>query len=295
MLVYRGQVPADLALDLPTLAGSFHFPIKYGYASVGRVVEVGRGDTSLREGDLVFVHHPHQEAYVVPASLPIPLPEGIEPERGVFTANLETAVNVLLDAHPRFAERVVIFGQGVVGLLITQVARLAGASLVVVVDPIASRRELARDLGADVALTPDEAPARVKELTGGVGADVVVEASGHGAALQQAIDSAAFQGTVVVCSWYGTKPVSLQLGGAFHRGRLRLVSSQVSNLEPALSPRWDFARRRAVASDLLRRLPLERLITHRIPFEQAAEAYALVDEHPEQTVQVMLTYGDGGR
>src|SRR5687768_9201092 len=66
MLVFRGQVPADLALDLPTLAGSYAFPIKFGYASVGRVVELGAG-VALAPGDLVFVHHPHQQEYVVSA------------------------------------------------------------------------------------------------------------------------------------------------------------------------------------------------------------------------------------
>src|SRR5438876_8225648 len=61
MLVYRGQVPASLPLDLPTLRGSFAFPIKYGYASTGSVVEAGPAVTSVREGDLVFVLHPHQD------------------------------------------------------------------------------------------------------------------------------------------------------------------------------------------------------------------------------------------
>src|SRR5688572_28498734 len=113
MLVYRGQVPPDLELDLPTLRGSYQFPIKYGYASVGRVVEVGPDVDGLRPGDVVFVHHPHQSSYVVPATMPIPLPSDIDPVLGVFLANVETALNVVLDAAPRLGERVAIFGQGV--------------------------------------------------------------------------------------------------------------------------------------------------------------------------------------
>ena len=126
LLVYRGQVPPDLGLDLPTLRGSFHFPIKYGYASVGRVVEVGPAVETLGVGDLAFVLHPHQTEYVVPAALAVRLPSDLDPELGVFTANLETAINVLLDAHPRLGERLLIFGQGTVGLLVTQLARRAG-------------------------------------------------------------------------------------------------------------------------------------------------------------------------
>lgn len=291
MLVYRGQVPDGLALDLPTLRGGFAFPIKYGYASVGRVEETGPGVERPRVGEVVFVHHPHQSEYVAPAALAVPLPEQLDPQLGVFTANLEMAVNALLDAHPRLRERLVIFGQGVVGLLLTQVARAAGVGLIVAVEPLPRRRALARAVGADLALAPDEQlPGTVYELTGGVGADLALEASGNPAALNQAIECVAFQGTVVVCSWYGTKPAPLALGGVFHRRRLRLVSSQVSTVDPRLAPRWDAARRREVALELLPRLHLEPLVSHRLPVERAAEAYRLVDQQPAEVVQVLLTY-----
>jgi len=288
MLVFRGEVPADLALDLPTLAGSYAFPIKFGYASVGRVVEVGAG-AGLTPGDLVFVHHPHQQEYVVSAAAAVQLPPRLPPEFGVFLANCETALNVVLDAHPRLGEEVAVFGQGVVGLLVTQLLNLAGAR-VTAVEPIAIRRELALRCGAEETVTPDEALERIATRTNGRGADVVIEASGNASALQLAIGAAAFQAPVVVCSWYGGKPVSLDLGSRFHRARLRLVSSQVSQLDPALAPRWDRQRRLDTALSLLGELVIGPLVTHRIPFARAAEAYALVDQHPEETVQVILTY-----
>jgi len=289
MLVFRGQVPANLALDLPTLAGSYGFPIKFGYASVGQVIAVGAGVAGLAPGDRVFVHHPHQQEYLASAAAAVRLPDRLPPELGVFLANCETALNVVLDAHPRLGEEVAVIGQGVVGLLLTQLLNLAGAR-VTAVEPIAIRRELAMRCGADEAVTPDDALARIATRTNGRGADVVIEASGNASALQLAIDAAAFQSTVVVCSWYGTKPVSLDLGSRFHRARLRLVSSQVSELDPALAPRWDRQRRREVSLSLLGELLLGPLITHRIPFARASEAYELVDQRPEETVQVILTY-----
>jgi 2-desacetyl-2-hydroxyethyl bacteriochlorophyllide A dehydrogenase len=207
MLVYRGQVPTNLDLDLPTLRGSFEFPVKYGYASAGRVVEVGASVASVRENDLVFVHHPHQSQYVVPADTAVLLPSNVNAEAGVFLANVETAVNVMLDAGIRIGERLVIFGQGVVGLLLTQLARLVGAGLIVTVDPIPLRRQMSLEFGADVALAPDEnVEGIVFDRTDGVGADIALEASGQGSALATAIDCLAIQGSVVVCSWYGTKP-----------------------------------------------------------------------------------------
>ena len=289
MLVFRGQVPLDLALDLPTLAGSYGFPIKFGYASVGRIVETGEGVTQLAPGDHVFVHHPHQDEYIVSADAAVRLPERLRPELGVFLANCETALNVVLDAHPHLGDEVAVIGQGVVGLLVTQLLKRVGGR-VTAVEPIPLRRELALRCGADEAVAPDAALARIAARTSGRGADVVIEASGNARGLQLAIDAAAFQASVVVCSWYGTKPVSLELGSRFHRARLRLISSQVSQIDPALSPRWDRQRRLDTARSLLSDLVLRPLITHGIPFARAAEAYELVDQRPEETVQVILTY-----
>ncbi|HEX8967703.1 MAG TPA: zinc-binding alcohol dehydrogenase [Chloroflexota bacterium] len=286
MLVFRGQVPDGLELDLPTLRGSFAFPIKYGYATVGRVVECGAGVRTLEPGQAVFVHHPHQSAFVVPETQPIRLPERLDPVLGVFLANVETATNVVLDAAPRLAERVLVLGQGVVGLLITQILKRTGVSEVAVVDPIASRRELAVRLGADSATASAASLARGDF-------DLAIEASGSPAALDEALERVVFGGTIVVCSWYGTKPVPLRLGGAFHRRRLRIVSSQVSSIDSALQPRWSRERRLAVARDLLERLQLGPLISHRFSLERAGEAYALIDQRPEDAVQVLLTYQDG--
>jgi 2-desacetyl-2-hydroxyethyl bacteriochlorophyllide A dehydrogenase len=291
MLVYRGEVPGHLELDLPTLRGSFGFPVKYGYASVGRVVETGEGVARPAAGDLVFVHHPHQDRYTVPAEFAIPIPPDVTPEAAALLANLETAVNVLLDAHPRLGEQAVVFGQGVVGLLVTVLLRRAGAEVVAAVERHPLRRRLSAELGAGVVLEPGpDTPSEVRRLTAGRGADLVLEVSGHGEALDGALECLGFQGTLVVCSWYGSKPAQVHLGGAFHRRRLRVLSSQVSSVDPALTPRWSVERRRALAADLLPELPLERLITHRFPFRAAADAYRLIAERPEETVQALLTY-----
>ena len=284
MLVFRGQVPPEADLDLPTLRGSFAFPVKYGYANVGVVIEIGQHVTSVGVGDVVFALHPHQTEYVIPSTLVTRLPDAIDPVNAVFLANIETAVNVTLDAAPRLGERVVVFGQGVVGLLITQLVKRTGVSRVTVVDPIERRRALALRIGADVALTPEEA-ANLGEM------DLAIEVSGNVDAMNAAMNSVAFGGTIVACSWYGTKPVPLLLGGAFHRRRLRIVSSQVGTIDATLQPRWSRERRMRLACDLLGELQLEPLISHRVPFEQAASAYGLIDECPEQTVQVVLTYG----
>ena len=291
LLVYRGLAPSDLPPDLPTVEGEFGLPIKFGYASVGTVVEVGAQVDGLGVDDLVFAHHPHQTEYVVPADFPVRLPEDLPVDRAVFAANLETAATVVLDAHPRLEEAVVVVGQGVVGVLVTMLLERAGAGPIIAVDLHARRRDAAIRAGADHALSPgDDLVSRVLELTGGRGIDVAIEVSGSPIALQSCVDAAAFGGTVVVASWYGSREVPLALGGAFHRRRLRLVSSQVSTLDPTLSPRWSRERRTELVRSLLTELPLERLITHRFPFSAAASAYELLDTKPEECLQVVLDY-----
>jgi 2-desacetyl-2-hydroxyethyl bacteriochlorophyllide A dehydrogenase len=287
-LVYRGEVDPSLALDLPTLAGGYGFPVKFGYASVGRVVAAGREVVGMAEGDLVFALHPHQEEYVLDANLAHRLPDGLAPDAGVFLANLDTAVNVTLDAKAKPGDNVIVFGQGVVGLLVTQLLSRAGVR-VLAVEPAARRAAMSARCGASAVLDPSDLSS-VSTLTHGRGADLAIEASGNASALQQAIDSVADESTIVVCSWYGEKRVTLDLGGRFHRGRLRIVSSQVGGIDPSLAPRWDRARRLSYATALLSELRLAELITHRFPFARAADAYALLDEHAADTVQVVLQY-----
>jgi threonine dehydrogenase-like Zn-dependent dehydrogenase len=120
--------------------------------------------------------------------------------------------------------------------------------------------------------------------------DLIFEASGTPIALQAAIDAVADDGTVTVCSWYGTKDVPLMLGGRFHRGRIRLRSTQVGRLPPELAGRWSYARRRSTVLDLLAVLPVDRMVSHRVAFDDAPAAYRLLAEHPEEATQVLLTY-----
>src|SRR5918997_5028511 len=190
MLVYRGEVPRDLTLDLPTFAGGYGFPIKYGYAVAGMILDAGPCVENLSPGDPVFVHHPHQDVFVVPAEMPVRLPDDLDPLLGVFAANMETALNVVHDAPLRLGETALVFGQGVIGLLVTRLLRLAGATRVLAVDPIAKRRDLALEAGADEAFEPGEGlRGRILEVTAGRGADLAGEGSSSWAALPAPLEA----------------------------------------------------------------------------------------------------------
>jgi len=298
MLVYRGQVPRDMPVDdtIAALSGTFSYPLKYGYAAVGEVAAAGHQLASGWEGRRVFALHPHESHFLASPSELIPVPAGIELDDALFVPTMETAVTLLMDGRPVVGEQVAVFGQGVVGLLITALLAHIPLTALVTVDRYPLRRQTSLSLGAHAALNPDEPgiDRLLRELVSRdghyQGADLVYELSGSPAALDQAVAASGFSGRVVVGSWYGNKQVALDLGTRFHRGRISLISSQVSHIGPEYTGRWIPARRRAVVWDLIRRLRPSRFITHRYSFAEAAEAYRMLDTHPEESLQVILTY-----
>ena len=286
MLVYRGEVDAELPLDetLPALSGRFAYPFPYGYSCVGRVE---RGGRELAEGAAVFAFHPHQDRFVVQAAQAIPV-EGVDLRAATLFPLVETALQVTLDADPAPRTVVVLLGLGVVGMLIALLLQRSG-SRVLASDPLPGRRELASSLGFD-AVAPDELDATAAQATAGAGVPLVVEVSGNPAALTSGLRLLAHEGTALVVSWYGTKLVSLPLGAEFHRRRLTIRSSQVSTIPARLAGEWTFERRRRAAQDLLHELPLEVLATHSFPFQEAAHAFEQVDRPPPGLLHAALCY-----
>ncbi|MDO9532761.1 MAG: zinc-binding alcohol dehydrogenase [Deltaproteobacteria bacterium] len=298
LLVYRGLAPLDLARDdtITALAGDFSFPLQYGYAAVGQVVELGPGVASAWEGRLVFAFQPHASHFLATPDELLGVPAGLNPEEAVFFPNLETAVTLLMDGRPLMGEQVAIFGQGIVGLLLTALISRWPLSSLVTLDLYPRRRLLSEDLGAHLSLDPST-PDALERLAAALqahgpcpGADLCYEISGNPAALDQAIAATGFSGRVVIGSWYGVKRADLNLGGSFHRSRMRLISSQVSSIAPELTGRWDKARRYHATWQMLAQVQPARFITHRFPIAQAAQAYELLDRHPEDVIQVILTY-----
>jgi 2-desacetyl-2-hydroxyethyl bacteriochlorophyllide A dehydrogenase len=286
LLAYRGEVDPDLPLDetLGALAGTFTYPFRYGYSAVGRVVQPA---PPFQEGQRVFAFHPHQDRFVAAAREVVDV-DGLDPRAATLYPAVETALQVCLDASPRLGETVVVVGLGAVGILVAVLLARTGA-VVLGSDPEPARQAAARAFGVR-AIDPGEVPEVVAAETGRRGADLVVEASGNPQALAGSLGLLAHEGTAVICSWYGTKPVPLPLGAAFHRRRLALRSTQVSTLPAALTARWDRRRRAELAWRLARELPLPVLATHAFAFEQAAEAYACADRKEGGLIHAALRY-----
>jgi threonine dehydrogenase-like Zn-dependent dehydrogenase len=258
-LVFAGRVPESEfeRMRAPFMAGHFPFPVKYGYATVGRI----EGGPEHLLGRMVFTLHPHQDLFNIPASAVAMLPENVPPQRAVLAANMETALNAVWDAAPGPADRIAVVGAGVVGSLFAYLCgRLPGAE-VTLVDINPARAELAQALGVDFA-KPEAAKGEC---------DLVVHASGNPAGLGTALALAGEEATVLELSWYGDTTVAATLGGAFHSRRLRLVSSQVGRIAPSHRPRWTYGRRLAAALALLADPRLDALLAPAIAFQDLAK------------------------
>jgi alcohol dehydrogenase len=285
LLVYRGEVSEDTAADetIDALDGTFSYPLQYGYAAVGRVTAVGERVDDDWLDRRVFAFHPHESHFTAdPETL---VPTTLPPERAIFVPNVEAATNFVMDARPRIGARVVVFGQGPVGLLTTALLAEFPLADLVTVDCYKNRRALSESLGADRSVAPENLEGALADPP-----DVAFELSGNPGALDNAIDVTGYAGRVVVGSWYGTKDVSLDLGEAYHRSHIRVRSSQVSRIDPDHADRWDKDRRMDVVRSWLAETDLSALLTHEFPIEQAGEAYQLLDERRDEAVQVTLTY-----
>ena len=303
LTVYRGTNPYFDArwnsgdrLFVPG-PGSMAYPVDaFGYEEVGRVGAVGDGADPALVGRLVWGLWGHRSSVLRDAAwvLPRVMPDDASPVSGVFAKIGAIALNAVLDADIHVGETVAVFGAGVPGQLVAQLARLNGAR-VVVADLLPVRRELALALGADEVLDPaaGSVAEHVRSLTEGRGADVVIEMSGSHRALHEAVRTAAYSSRVVVSGFFQGGADAVRLGEEFHHNRVSLVGSQISGVAPALQHRWDEMRMSTTVLDLaLRgRLRLEELITHTLPAEQAPEAFRMLDRDPDGALQVVLDYG----
>ena len=293
MLIFQGRFPEGMAVDatLPTYDGQrLAYPLAYGYSSVGTVMAAGPRADPAWVGQRVFAFQPHQRYFAVPASELIRVPADVADRDAVFLASMETAVNLVMDGRPVIGERVLVLGQGIVGLFVTALLARFPLEILTVRERWPLRRQAALDLGAQAAWTGDEADGAAPAADGADDFDLVYELSGQPAMLDGAIAAAGFDGRIVVGSWYGAKTAPVDLGGRFHRNRLRLISSQVSTLAPEFSGRWSKARRLDTAWEQIARVAPSRLITHCFRIEDAQTAYEQVAERPGETLQVLLTY-----
>jgi 2-desacetyl-2-hydroxyethyl bacteriochlorophyllide A dehydrogenase len=287
LLFYRGQVPSHMTVDasIAGMADPVQYPLAYGYCSAGEVVAIGSSVDRHWQGRRVFAFQPHASHFISDAASLQPIPDELSYEQATLLPNMETAVNFVMDARPLVGERVLVFGLGIVGLLTVHLLHRFPLAQIVAVDAYTKRQTVAHRWGVDHVYEP----ASLADLHD-FDPDLILELSSNPAALASATDLVGFGTRIVVGSWYGDKVAHLPLGGAFHRNRVQIISSQVSTVDGQFANRWDKARRLELAWEHLKSLPIDDLITHRLPITSASEAYEMLDKRPDQALQVIFTY-----
>ena len=304
LTAYRGSNPylhkrwdAPRKLFVPSEQPELTYPVRgWGYEEVGEVIEVGNEVQSVRLGDVIYGTWGHRTHQVVDEEYAKPRrkPDGLASILAIYSHLGPIALNGILDGNIHVGETVVVFGLGVLGQIIAQLAKLSGAH-VIGVDLIEKRLNLAKELGAiEHGFNPRKgSPAeQIKDLTHGLGADVTFEATGNARALHETVRAAAYSARVVALGFFQGEAQGLFLGEEFHHNRINVVCSQISNVDPALSYRWDRIRLIHTIMDLQAQalLNLRPVITHVIPFRQAAQGFQLLDETPDQALQVVLDF-----
>ena len=308
MNVYRGLAPffrkkqdPETRLFVPAADNEvWEYPVKscdpgvwdMGYASVGEVIETGSRVTGIKKGDIVGCSAPHQEENVICARDAVLLPDTIPAEKGILFTNLITAYNGIMDTHIHLGEVVVISGLGVIGQLLVQMAKMSGAWKVYGVDVLEKRRNAALENGCDEAFDPAscDVAMEIRMRTGKRGADKVIEASGNGKALNEAIRIAAPETSITALAWYQGALSSVDLSEEFHHNRIGIKQSQTGAMDPAFSNLWDYRRRVDTCIHILEKLKTDNLFTE-FEYDEIQKAYHMIDEEPEKIIQAVITYG----
>lgn len=285
----RGRYDFNLKLFMPG-EEEFRFPAPLGNTSVGEVVEVGSEVSKFRVGDTAFAYGPFREIHTWTEDSARHLSDGTPWQAACCLDPANFAVGAVRDGHVRLGDRVVVFGMGAIGLCALQVARAAGARQTIAVEPVAMRRELALELGADEVVNPatTDVGLRVRELTDNLGADVCIEYSGHHSALSQALRSAAYGGTVVAGAFPGPYGAGLDFGAEAHFNRLNMVFSRSCSEPNPDYPNWDEPRLMEVAWELLSdgRISSEAIVQPVVPFSDLDKVYPRIATDTENYLKL---------
>ena len=304
LTAYRGSNPylhkqwdPTRKLFIPGDQTSLTYPVSgWGYEEVGEVIELGSEVKDVSISDVIFGTWGHRTHHIVEESYARDRIQArsLDAIFGIFSQIGAIAINGVHDARIRIGETVAVFGMGTLGQIVGQLARRSGAK-VVGVDRFEKRLEIALQSGAaDIVLNASntEVAEHIRSMTDNRGADVAIEVTGSTQALQQAVRSVAYSSKVIAMGFFQGEASGLFLGEEFHHNRVNIVGSQISGSDPELTYRWNRLRliqsfMRLQADGLI---DLKPIISHVIPFDDAGEAFRILDEEPEKALQVVLDF-----
>jgi predicted dehydrogenase/threonine dehydrogenase-like Zn-dependent dehydrogenase len=289
-------------------------PTPLGYSAAGVIEAVDPLNTRLRVGDRVAVGGAecafHAELVAVPDMLAAKVPEGVENWQAAYTTIVAIAMQAVRQLEPSLGDRVLVMGQGLVGLLVTALLRANGAR-VLAVDLAAARKPFADAMGAErvVILGAQNLADEVRAWTEGFGVDAVVLATAtqNNTPTEQAIEALRDRGRIVVVGntrvdllwkYAYEKEIEVRYSRSYGPGRYDAAYEWGGTDYPIGYVRWTEQRNFDAALHLMRagQLDLGALTTRRVPFAQCLDVYRdLVGEGAAKEVGVVLEYGGGER
>jgi len=269
-------------------------PIELGNMLVGRVTEVGAGVTGFAVDDRACAYSSMCESVVWNAAEAWKLPEGMDWKAAVCLDPADFALAGVRDGHVRVGDDVAVFGLGAIGLFVVQLSKLGGARRIAAVDPIARRREIAKNFGADLVVDPTagDPGGKIKKYFSSRGADVSIDISGNYSALHQAIRSVAFGGNVVAVAWPSECKGGLDLGAEAHGNRPTLIFARACSDPNRDHPRWSEGRIFETLKGWFENGTLKAggVVDPVVPFEQAGEAWLRVDRDAASSVKLGVSF-----
>ena len=294
LLVYRGQFPRDVVDSHDKLSSGLNYPLTYGYACVGKVFEIGASVAREWEDRLVFSFQPHTSHFMPNPNLSSPFPNPCHWTPLAFSPIWRRQSIWSRMLRPSWVNVSLCWARGSWDYSTAALLHEFPLEWLVTADRYELRRKASLELGVSASLDPTFDDFRAMALQSSFdsrdGFDLTIELSGNPSALDDAIGLTIFSGRVMIGSWYGEKRAMVDLGGKFPPLTHQMISSQVSSISPELSGRWDKSRRFGAAWNALKRIQPQKWITHRFPLAQAAQAYQLLDNSPEQTLQTIFDY-----
>ena len=279
-------------------------PIPLGYSIAGEILEAGRGVAGHSPGARVACAGAtlanHAEINAVPKNLTVPIPDGVDDEDASFVTLGAIALQGVRQAAPTLGERVVVMGLGLIGLLTVQLLKANGCR-VLGFDPNPARAALAKELGADFAVSEGLADA-VQGFTENYGADAVIVTAStkSNEPINQAAEISRLKGRIVVVGLVGMtidrepfykRELELKLSMSYGPGRYDPDYEIAGHDYPLPYVRWTEQRNMSSFLELIAggKITPKALVTHRFPIEHAEEAYQLI-ERGEPHLAILLTY-----
>ncbi len=274
------------------------FPFEPGYSSVGEVVDIGPGVENLAPGQLVCSPAAHRAWFVDRADLVYPVLPGVSPEQAAWFQLDIIVQNGIREAHPALGESAVVVGLGPLGQLAVRILGLTGLKRLIAVDPMPERCRLAEGHGATNILCTgsDKAEPQIAELTGGQGADLVFDITGHPSVFHSAFRMLGKRGRLGLIGdvpWPGKQTLTQDVIGK----SISIIAAHGAN--PPLSGncyyRWGKKELVSFFFELMaqKRISLEGLVTHRITPEEAPATYAQIFADRSRYLGVIIDWRKG--